>query len=103
MPKRQLYSFIFNEQQLDPYTAMSRVGSKVNSIKNVIAKNMLDGNITEEGDPSLSSDGLTLNVERIWSDAAYNELMSVTTIQEIIDHVNALDFVSVQNYEFIDV
>ena len=103
MAKKQIYSFVFNEKQLDAYTAMASVGSKIDSIRNVIAKNMLDGNIYEEGDPSLSLDGMTLHVERIWSDAAYNELMAVTTVQEIIDQVNALDFVSVQSYEFIDV
>lgn len=103
MAKKQIYSFVFDTPQIDAYTAMSSVGSKVDSIRNIIARNMLYGDIYEEGDPSLSLDGKTLRVERIWTEEAYNELMSVTTVQEIIDQVNALDFVTVENYEFVDV
>lgn len=103
MAKKQIYSFVFNTQQSDAYNAMYNVGFNFNENRDIVHRNMLNGDIYEEKDPYLSEDAMTLNVERIWSDKAFDELMAVTTVQEIIDQVNALGFVLVQRYEFVDV
>lgn len=103
MAKRQIYSFVFNTPQSDANNAMRSVGSELHVMRDFTAENLIYGNISEPVYPSLSSDGITLRVVRVWTDAAYEELMTITTIQEIIDQINALDFVAVENYEFVDV
>lgn len=104
MAKTQRYSIVFNTAQISADAAMYSVGSNLNldqSIRNHIQSEIILGNVTDL-DISLSDDGLTLSVERAFTDAAYNALMEISPEAEIVAAINNMEHVDSVTYGFSD-
>lgn len=102
MAKVQSYSITFNTAQTSPEDAMATVGGSVNSaIREHIQEEILLGGVIENT-LLLSADGLTLTVERTFTDAAYNDLMSIASESEILALIEGVTEVSSATYGFSD-
>lgn len=101
MPKLQQYEITFAIEQSDPFAAMYSIGQTLSSLRDITMSGILTGDITEET-ATLSEDGLTLNVSRLWADSSYQLLMTMTSESEIRSSIENLDHVSSVVYGFSD-
>jgi len=104
MSKRQSYTIVFKQDQVDAPTAMFNAGSQLSiDIKDLINTKLLNGDVVNDITPSLSADGLTLTVQRTWTDSAYSELLALDSNEGIIAAASSSELIESCNYEFTDI
>ena len=102
MAKTQSYTITFNTPQDDALSAMNLVGADVaNDIRSLIHEGLVVGSVVDQVQ-DLSEDGLTLNVERTFTDEVYNNLMEITSISDIKTQIENVTEVSSVTYGFSD-
>lgn len=102
MAKTQSYTIIFNTPQVNAYDAMGTVGVCIaDNIRSLIHEGLVLGHIIDESH-NLSEDGLTLNVERTFTDEIYNNLMEIVSVSDIITSIESVPEVSSVTYGFSD-
>jgi len=101
MPKLQQYEIIFVHKQEDPLSAMYSIGHTFGELREITVAGILIGDITEET-ATLSEDGLTLYVSRLWSDSRFQKLLDISSESEIKSLIESLDHVSSVTYGFSD-
>jgi hypothetical protein len=99
--KRQSYTIEFNTPQQDIEVLMYNVGKGIDgSHKTFVGNNILTGHIVE-GSSTLSEDGLTLVVERDWTDNVHSDWEAMNI--DIVTPVEALDIVVSCVHSFTDI
>ena len=102
MAKTQSYTITFNTPQSSAVSAMNLVGGTVNTaIRDLIHEGLVMGDVVDNV-VNLSEDGLTLTVERSFTDEVYNDLMVITSIGDIRTQIENVTEVSSVTYGFSD-
>ena len=61
MSKRQSYTLVFNQDQIDATSAMFLAGGQLSEdVRDLVNAKILNGDVTDDSTPTLSEDGLTL-------------------------------------------
>lgn len=104
MSKRQSYTVVFNQDQIDATSAMFQAGGQLSEdVRDLINAKILNGDVTDDSTPTLSEDGLTLTVQRTWTDSAYSELLALDSDGGIIAAVVSNELIESCTYEFTDI
>ena len=104
MSKRQSYTLVFNQDQIDATSAMFLAGGQLSEdVRNLVNAKILNGHVTDDSTPTLSEDGLTLTVQRTWTDSAYSELLALDSDGGIIAAVVSNELIESCTYEFTDI
>lgn len=102
MSKVQNYTIVFNTAQSDVDAAMQSIGSQFSTdLINLVAQQILLDNIMIDSE-TLSDDGLTLTVQRTWTDIVYDSLIAIQSVDSIRTQINNLSHVSSVTYDFTD-
>lgn len=102
MPKKQYYNITYSAPQSSVEVAMAYVGSRIQEeVIDLIRYHYALGGI-QDISSTLSADGLVLDVERSWTDQAYNSLIEISSVESIINDINSIDIVTNVEYGFID-
>lgn len=102
MSKTQNYTIVFNTAQSDVDAAMRSIGSQFSAdLIDLVAQQILLDNIITDSE-TLSEDGLTLTVQRTWTDAVYDSLIAIQSLDSIRTQINNLSHVSSVTYDFSD-